>query len=76
MKLIIRDDDANFFTHPEDIEKAYSEIPDFPVSFAVVPMVVDVIGGCPETKGNLTPRFIGDNEEISAYLKERVHNGS
>ena len=44
MKLIIRDDDANFFTHPEDIEKAYSEIPDFPVSFAVVPMVVDVIG--------------------------------
>ena len=76
VKLIIRDDDANFFTHPEDIEKAYSEIPDFPVSFAVVPMVVDVIGGCPETKGNLTPRFIGDNEEISAYLKERVHNGS
>ncbi|NCB96751.1 MAG: DUF2334 domain-containing protein [Bacteroidia bacterium] len=76
MKLIIRDDDANFFTHPEDIEKAYSEILDFPVSFAVVPMVVDVIGGCPETKGNLTPRFVGDNVEISRYLKDRFHNGS
>ena len=69
MKLIIRDDDCNFFTKPEDIQIAYSEIPDFPVSFAVVPMVIDVIGGCPETKENTTPRWVGDNAEISDYLK-------
>lgn len=76
MKIIIRDDDANFFTQPEDIQTAYSEIPDFPVSFAVVPMVVDVIGGCPETKGNITPRFIGDNTEITTYLRNRAKESS
>ena len=72
MKLIIRDDDTNFFTKPQDIQKAYSEIPSFPVSFAIVPMVVDVIGGCPETKGNETPCWVGDNEELSSYLRERA----
>lgn len=72
MKLIIRDDDTNFFTKPEDIQEAYSDIPSFPVSFAVVPMVVDVIGGCPETKDNETPRWIGDNKELTSYLRERV----
>lgn len=76
MKLIIRDDDTNFFTKPQDIQKAYSEIPSFPVSFAIVPMVVDVIGGCPETKGNKTPCWVGDNEELSSYLRERVHNNN
>lgn len=72
MKLIIRDDDTNYFTKPEDILKAYSDIPSFPVSFAVVPMVVDVIGGCPETKGNEIPRWVGDNKELCSYLSERV----
>ena len=76
MKLVIRDDDTNFFTYPDDIEIAYTEIPDFPVSFAVVPMVVDVIGGCPETKGNENPRFIGDNHEITNYLKDRASRGT
>lgn len=76
VKLIIRDDDANFFTLPKDIEEAYAEIIDFPVSFAVVPMVVDVIGGCPETKGNTTPMFIGKNYELVNYLKKRAQEGS
>ncbi len=75
VKLIIRDDDCNYFTRPEDIEKVYSQIPDFPVSFAVVPTVTDVIGGCPETKGNATPRFIGDNKEIVDYLKNKLKTG-
>lgn len=75
MKLVIRDDDANFFTRPEDIEEAYLPIKGFPVSFAVVPMVMDVLGGCPETKGNDKPRFIGDNEVLVAYLRDKAVRG-
>ena len=42
VKLIIRDDDCNFFTRPEDLEHVYRSISDFPVTFAVVPEVTDV----------------------------------
>ena len=72
VKLIIRDDDCNFFTRPEDIENVYKRIPDFPVSFAVVPIVTDVIGGCPDTKDNTIPRYIGENMEIVSYLRDRL----
>ena len=75
VRLIIRDDDCNYFTRPEDIERVYSQIPDFPVSFATVPTIMDVAGGCPETKGNITPRGIGDNAELVSYLKKRYEEG-
>ena len=75
VKLIIRDDDCNFFSRPDDIETVYSEISEFPVSFAVVPQVTDVFGGCPETKGNDTPMPIGNNLELTEYLKERYAEG-
>ena len=52
VKLIIRDDDCNFFTRPEDLEHVYRSISDFPVTFAVVPEVTDVYGGCPDTMNN------------------------
>lgn len=75
VRLIIRDDDCNFFTHPEDLEKVYSSIPDFPVSFAVVPSVTDVCGGCPETKGNFVPKRVGENATLVNYLKDRFAAG-
>ena len=75
VKLIIRDDDCNYFTRPEDIEKVYAELPGFPVSFAVVPTVTDCYGGCPETKGNETPMPVGENLALVSYLKERYNNG-
>ena len=37
VKLIIRDDDCNFFTRPADLQHVYRSIPNFPVTFAVVP---------------------------------------
>lgn len=73
--LIIRDDDYCYFTHPEDIEKVYAPIPDFPVTFAVVPQVTDVLGGCPDTKGNETPKPLGENTELMDFLKERIARG-
>lgn len=75
VKLIIRDDDCNYFTRPQDIEKVYSGLPGFPVSFAVVPTVTDCYGGCPETKGNETPMLIGENRDLISYLKEKFNRG-
>ncbi len=74
VKLIIRDDDMNFFTKPEDVEGVYSSIPDFPVSFAVIPTVTNVstYGRCPETRGNETPRWVGDNAALTEWLRERL----
>lgn len=48
VKLAIRDDDANFFTKVEDIEFVYKDFEGFPISFAVVPHVMDV-----STKGTM-----------------------
>lgn len=75
VRLIIRDDDCNFFSRPEDLEKVYSSIDEFPISYAVVPVVIDVLGGCPDTKGNLKPRPIGDNKELVDYLTNRFAEG-
>lgn len=77
VKLAIRDDDMNFFTKVEDIIEVYKEIPDFPVSFAVISTVTDVstMGNCPDTKGNQTPRWVGDNLELISWLKIRLNEG-
>lgn len=74
VKLAIRDDDLNFFTKVDEIVEIYSSLNDFPVSFAVIPTVLDVStkGSCPETKGNNTPKYIGDNLEICSWLRARV----
>lgn len=75
--LIIRDDDLNFFTKVEDVENVYKEINNFPVSFAIVPEVVDIsrVGNCPETRGNREPRWIGNNIELTKWLKEKLSKG-
>ena len=75
VKIAIRDDDANFFTKIEDLELVYPKIDKFPVSFAVVPMITDVLGGCPETKGNSTPRDIRDNKDLVSWLRQKVELG-
>lgn len=75
IRLIIRDDDASFFTKPDDLIKVYSLIPEFPVSFAVVPFIVSAGEACPETKGNVTPRKVSENKELSSYLSDRYKDG-
>ena len=72
VRLIIRDDDCNYFTRPEDLEHVYRSLPNFPISFAVVPEVTDVYGGCPETMNNTKPRPVGDNNELVEYLKSVI----
>lgn len=77
VQLIIRDDDLNYFNRPEDIERAYSRMPDIPVSFACVPYVMDLStrGACPETNGNKVPRPFGDNAALVNYIKKGIKEG-
>lgn len=77
VELIIRDDDLNFFTKYEDVEKVYKEIEGFPVSFAAIPEVTDIsrVGKCPETKGNKEPQWIGNNSELVMWMKEKLSKG-
>lgn len=78
VRLAIRDDDTNFFTKVEDLELVYKDFNSFPISFAVIPTVEDVStkGACPDTKGNDTPRFVGDNVELCSWLKDKLQEGS
>lgn len=77
VKLAIRDDDMNFFTKVEDIELVYKDFGCFPISFAVIPSVLDVStkGACPDTKGNTIPRYVGDNHQLVEWLKNKLKNG-
>lgn len=61
VKIAIRDDDASFFTHPEDILNVYSDLGDFPISYAVVPYMLTNSyngGNCKELKDNKSPRWL------------------
>ena len=77
VKLAIRDDDVNYFTKVEDLEFVYKNFNGFPISFAVIPAVLDVStkGACRDTKGNTEPRFIGVNVELCNWLKNKVSKG-
>lgn len=78
VKLIIRDDDMNYFTKVEDIKQVYKDLKMCPISFAVVPTVIDVstIGACSDTKGNTTPKYIGDNIELVEWMKKEYAIGN
>ena len=69
--LAIRDDDLNFFSKVDDLNMVYGEISSFPISYAIIPTVTDVstLGKCPDTKGNETPRWIGNNKDLVEWLK-------
>lgn len=74
VRLAIRDDDTNFFTKVEDLKFVYKDFNGFPISFAVIPSVLDVSskGSCPDTKGNTTPRYVGDNQQLVEWLREKL----
>lgn len=74
VKLVIRDDDANYFTNPSDLIKVYKEIPDFPISFAVVPSIVEA-GACPDVPHTGESHFIGENRELCDFLKNHYKEG-
>lgn len=75
MKFAIRDDDTNFFTKPEDLEKIYSGIWNIcPVSLSVVPFVYSMKSPMiPEKYWYADKNFpIAKNYELVSYLKEKI----
>lgn len=78
IKLAIRDDDMNFFTKVEDIEEVYKDFNGFPISFAVIPHVLDVStkGACSDTKGNMEPKDIANNTILVEWIKEGLNKGT
>jgi len=72
MKFIIRDDDLNYFSAPEDIERWYRPLFDMgiPVAFSVIPFVVPGKKGLyhgeqPEMK----PYAFGGNDALAEYVR-------
>ena len=78
IKIAIRDDDMNFFTKVEDIKVVYKNFNYFPISFAVVPYVLDVStkGACLDTKGNREPKDVALNTELVNWVKSEVRKGT
>ena len=78
VKLVIRDDDINFFTTVEDLEFVYRGFNGFPISYAVIPRVLDIStkGYCPETRGNSVPRDISENKELVTWIRKNVNSGN
>ena len=78
MKFAVRDDDTNYFTKPEDLERVYKDIWDtVPVSLAVIPFVG---GGRIES---IPPEYwqgnkvfpLGENKKLVEFLKEQIARG-
>lgn len=78
IKIAIRDDDMNFFTKVEDVKKIYKDFNNFPISYAVVPYVIDVStkGTCTDTKGNVVPKDVADNLELVEWIRCGLKKGT
>lgn len=76
--LAIRDDDTNYFTHPEDLEFCYSKIWDIcPVSLSVVPFhACTKSGAVPKEHWSGSEIFaLQKNRELVAFLRESISRG-
>jgi hypothetical protein len=79
LRFCIRDDDTNFFTTPEDLERAYANIVrGGPVSLAVVPYCrAGTSKAVPERfRRRWSVHPLHENRELVAYLRERVSAGA
>ncbi len=78
LRFCIRDDDTNFFTRPEELERVYGRITEGgPVSLAVVPFCrAGTSKAVPERlRGRWSVHPLHENVELVAYLRERLAAG-
>ena len=78
LRFCIRDDDTNFFTQPEDLERVYGRITEMgPVSLAVVPFCrAGSNKAVPaDLRGRLTVHPLHENRALVSYLREKVAAG-
>ena len=79
LRFCIRDDDTNFFTTPDDLERAYAGIVRRgPVSLAVVPYCrAGTNKAVPERfRRRWSVHPLHENRELVAYLRESVSAGA
>lgn len=78
MRIVLRDDDTCFYTSPSDLETAFGDLPDVPVSISVIPYAAYEHRGtfpykpAPALDGYVD---IADNHFLVSYLKEQITNG-
>src|SRR6478672_9764987 len=78
MYFCIRDDDASFFTSPEELESAYGEISRRgPVSLAVIPFCrAGTSKGVPEAhRGRWSVHPLHENKGLVDYLRQGIREG-
>jgi uncharacterized protein DUF2334 len=78
MYFCIRDDDTNFFTSPEELERAYGEISQWgPISLAVVPFHrAGTSKAIPEKyRGRWSIHPLHENRPLVEYLRIATSNG-
>lgn len=78
MRIALRDDDTCYFTQPEELEQAFSDLGDFPVTLSVVPFATWKHGdtfpyGIHEEITNYMP--LEANTALVAYLKGQIMAG-
>jgi hypothetical protein len=74
----IRDDDTNFFTSPEDLERVYGEVSQWgPISLAVVPFHrAGTSGAVPEKfRGRWSVHPLHENQPLVEYLRTGIAQG-
>lgn len=85
MKIIIRDDDINYFTPSGVLERIYSRCfkQGIPVAFAAIPAVLSQDGYnlgynpfvAQEVTGDLNNYYINNNKELCGYLNQKIAEG-
>jgi hypothetical protein len=79
MRFAIRDDDASFYTRPEELERVWSDIlPYAPVSLAVVPFSVESFhpGDVRRFYQGSDARALKENRDLVSWLRERLAGGN
>jgi hypothetical protein len=78
MKIILRDDDTCFYTDPNELEQAFADIPDVPISLSIIPFAAyEHRGTFPYKSKNKLSGYpdIALNQQLVSYLKEKLAAG-
>ena len=78
MQFCIRDDDTNFFTTPDELERAYGEITKFgPVSLAIIPFCrAGANKAVPEKwRGRWSVHPLHENQALVSWLRASIAGG-
>lgn len=78
MKIVFRDDDTCYYTDPAELEYAFGDLPNIPLSLSVVPFAAYTHAGTfPYARTRATEKYpdIAGNQTLVSYLKEGIQQG-